>query len=103
MDRSERGQVLVVVALALVVLLGAAAFTVDLGRRGAEERYLQNAADAGALAACNALIDGATDSSAMQAARAVAAANLADSPAGSGATIVGVGDEEYATGYDSNP
>jgi hypothetical protein len=103
MRRSEPGQVLVIVALALVIILGAASFTVDLGRRGAEERYLQNAADAGALAACNALIDGATDSAAVQAARAVAAANLADSPAGSGATLAGVGDEEYAAGYEGNP
>ena len=103
MGRSEHGQVLVIVALALVVLLGAASFTVDLGRRGAEERYLQNAADAGALAGCNALIDGATDSNALQQARAVAALNLADSPSGSGATIAGPGAEEYAAGYIGNP
>ncbi len=99
MARSEPGQVLVVVALALVVLLGAAAFTVDLGRRAAEERYLQNAADAGALAACNALVDGATDSTALQKARAVAAINLASSPAGSSAAIAGAGAEEFVTGY----
>ena len=103
MARSEPGQVLVVVALALVVLLGAAAFTVDLGRRAAEERYLQNAADAGALAACNALVDGATDSTAMQKARAVAAINLASSPAGSGSAIAGAGSEEFVTGYAGNP
>ena len=103
MARSEPGQVLVLVALALVVLLGAAAFTVDLGRRAAEERYLQNAADAGALAACNALVDGATDSTALQKARAVAGINLASSPAGSGAAIAGPGAEEFVTGYAGNP
>ena len=103
MDRSEPGQVLILVALALVVLLGAGSFTIDLGRRAAEERYLQNAADAAALAACNALIDGATDSGALQAARSVAALNLADSPAGSGATITAAGAEEYAAGYAGNP
>ena len=103
MRRSESGQVLVLVALALVVLLGAASFTVDLGRRGAEERYLQNAADAAALAGCNALIDGATDSSALQKARQVAGQNLSDSPSGSGAAIAGVGAETYLDGFDGNP
>jgi hypothetical protein len=103
MARSEPGQVLVVVALALVVLLGAAAFTIDLGRRAAEERYLQNAADAGALAACNALVDGATDANALQKAREVAAINLASSPAGSGAAIAGAGSETFVTGYAGNP
>ena len=103
MARSEPGQVLVVVALALVVLLGAAAFAIDLGRRAAEERYLQNAADAGALAACNALVDGATDSTALQKARAVAAINLASSPAGSGAAIAAAGAETFVTGYAGNP
>ena len=52
--RAEGGQVLVIVALGLVVLLGAAAFTIDLGRRAAEERYLQNAADVFAWLIVNA-------------------------------------------------
>jgi Putative Flp pilus-assembly TadE/G-like len=103
MRRSEPGQVLIIVALALVVLLGATAFTVDLGRRGAEERYLQNAADAAALAACNALVDGATNSTALATARAIAATNLANSPSGSGATIAGAGAEEYVAGFSGNP
>ena len=73
-------------------------------RRAAEERYLQNAADAGALAACNALVDGATDSTALQKARAVAAINLASSPAGSGAAIAGSrGGGRSSTGYAGNP
>lgn len=103
MRRSEPGQVLVIVALALVVLLGASAFAIDLGRRAAEERYLQNAADAGALAACNALVDGATDSAALQKARQIAGVNLASSPAGSGASIAGAGMETYVAGYAGNP
>lgn len=103
MDRSEPGQVLVIVALCLVVLLGAAAFAIDLGRRAAEERFLQNAADAGALAACNALVDGATDSTATQKAREVAGINLASSPAGSGTTIAAAGAETFVTGYAGNP
>jgi hypothetical protein len=103
MARTESGQVLVIVALALVVLLGAAAFTIDLGRRAAEERYLQNAADAGALAACNALVDGATDATALQKGREVAALNLTTSPAGSGASIAAAGSEEFVSGYGGNP
>jgi hypothetical protein len=103
MRRSESGQVLVIVALALVVLLGASAFAIDLGRRAAQERYIQNAADAGALAACNALVDGATDSAALQQARAVAGANLTSSPAGSTASIAAAGSEVFVTGYAGNP
>ncbi len=89
--RDERGQVLVVVALGLVVLLAAAAFTVDLGRRAAEERYLQNAADAGALAACSALIAGSTDLSAQQAGDTVARANLTSSPSGTAFELPPIG------------
>jgi hypothetical protein len=103
MARNERGQVLLIVALALVALLGASAFAIDLGRRAAEERYLQNAADAGALAACNALVDGATDSAALQKAREVAGINLANSPAGSGTSIAAAGTETFVPGYAGNP
>ncbi|MBA2633505.1 MAG: hypothetical protein H0U86_10990, partial [Chloroflexi bacterium] len=103
MSRSEPGQVVVIVALSLVVLLGASAFAIDLGRRAAEERFLQNAADAAALAACNALTDGATDSAALQKARGVAGINLAGSPAGSAAAIAGSGAETYLAGYSGNP
>ncbi len=103
MRNSEGGQVLIIVALGLVVLLGAAAFTIDLGRRDAEERHLQNAADAGALAACKALVDGATDSSALATARAIATTNLSGSPAGSSAAIATAGAEEYVSGFAGNP
>lgn len=103
MSRSEPGQVLIIVALALVVLLGASAFAIDLGRRASEERFLQNAADAGSLAACNALVDGATDSTALQKAREVAAINLAASPAGSSVSVAAAGAEAYAPGFAGNP
>lgn len=103
MPRQERGQVLVIVALALVVLLGASAFTIDLGRRAAEERYLQNAADAGALAGCNARLDGASDAAVIARAHDVATTNLASSPGGSGATLAAAGAEEYLDGYHGVP
>ncbi len=48
--RSHKGQVLVVVALALVALVGITALAVDGGSLYAERRKMQNAADAGALA-----------------------------------------------------
>jgi Flp pilus assembly protein TadG len=102
--RAEAGQVLVIVALGLVVLLGAAAFTIDLGRRAAEERYLQNAADAAALAGCRALINGATDSAAKQAADTVARANLTASPSGTDFSLPAVADPlVYADGHAGDP
>src|SRR5688572_8207420 len=49
-ESDERGQAIVLVALSLVVLLLFAALAVDGGRFVSERRYLQNAADAAALA-----------------------------------------------------
>ena len=49
--REERGAVAVIVGLALVVLLGMAALTVDLGRAVAVKRDMVNGADAAALGA----------------------------------------------------
>ena len=103
MERSDRGQVLVIVALGLVVLLAAAAFTIDLGRRAAEERYLQNAADAAALAGCRALIAGESDSAAAQAARQVAMINLENSPSGVSVPIPDDAHREYDDGYAGDP
>ncbi len=104
MHNSERGQVLVIVALGLVVLLGAAALTIDLGRRAAEERYLQNAADAAALAGCRAMIAGDSDNDVKAEADAVARANLNASPSGTEAVLPAVGDPlVYADGHAGDP
>jgi Flp pilus assembly protein TadG len=84
---AERGQVLVMFAVLITVLLAFAALTIDIGRREAERRHIQTAADAGALAACRALIAGETDAAAAQAASEVALANLQSSPAGATAAI----------------
>jgi Flp pilus assembly protein TadG len=83
----EQGQVLVVFAILITILLAFAAFTIDIGRQVAERRHVQTAADAGALAACRALIAGETDAAAAQAASEVALANLEGSPAGGAAII----------------
>jgi len=48
--RGERGQILAVVALALVALLGVAAFSIDVGYAYYAKRQLQSATDAAALA-----------------------------------------------------
>ena len=86
-DSAEGGQVLVLFAILITVLLAFAGFTIDVGRQVAERRHVQTAADAAALAACRALIAGDTDSAAAQAASEVALANLQNSPAGAAATI----------------
>ena len=80
--RTERGQVLIMFAVGLVVLLGIAAIAIDLGRMMAERRHLQTAADAGALAACQSLIAGsvADVNAATQHARSVAGVNIANWP-----------------------
>lgn len=51
----QRGAVLVVVALLLLVLLGFAALAVDIGHLAVVKNELQNAADAGALAGASQL------------------------------------------------
>ena len=54
MRRNEQGFTTVFIALALVSLLGASAFALDLGQAYTSRRQMQNAADAGALAARDA-------------------------------------------------
>lgn len=80
---AARGQVLVLFALSLVALIAAAGLAFDIARFQAERRFLQNAADAAALAAAGALIRGAPPSEADEEARATLARNLAVSPNGS--------------------
>ncbi len=79
-----RGQVLVVVAIGIVVLLGVSGLAIDVGRLMAERRHMQTAADAAALAACQSLKDGAIADvgAAAQRARSVASVNMQGSPSG---------------------
>jgi Flp pilus assembly protein TadG len=79
----SRGQVLVIFALAIVGLFAAAGLAFDIGRFYTEKRFLQNAADAGALAGVDALIRGASQSEADAEIRSVLQDNLANSPNGS--------------------
>jgi hypothetical protein len=55
--RSERGQALVLAALAMVVVLGFAAMAIDVGYWYSQKREVQNAVDAAALAAAQELPD----------------------------------------------
>jgi hypothetical protein len=100
---AARGQVLVMFAILLVVLLGFAGIAIDFGRQNAEQRHVQTAADAGALAACRALIAGATDAAAATQARAVATINLERSPAGATATVAPDGARVYEDGHLGDP
>ena len=70
--RAERGQILPIVAVALVALLGLCAFSIDIGYAYYAKRQLQAATDASALAGARDLPSGAT---AMQTAVTYATAN----------------------------
>ncbi len=88
MERSApRGQVLVVFTVLVVVLLAFAGITIDVGRVVAERRHAQAAADAGALAACRAIIAGETDAVAAATAQQITLTNLEGSPAGASTSI----------------
>lgn len=58
--RSERGQILILTAAAMIVLLGVGALVVDLGMSWMLRRQEQNAVDPGAIAAARWLKDPAT-------------------------------------------
>ncbi len=73
--RGERGQILAVVVLALVCLLGIAAFAIDVGYAYYAKRQLQSATDAAALAGAQDLPVAAT---AINTATDYAAANKPD-------------------------
>ncbi len=78
--KEEKGSVLVVVALAMVVLLGSSAMVTDYGLMAVKKRTLVNAADAAALAGAQELIHNpGSPNSAILVARAYAAANGVDS------------------------
>ena len=71
----QRGQALVLVALMLIVLIGFLALAIDVGNAYAERRFMQNAADAGALAGARALALGRGAAAARAEAERFALAN----------------------------
>jgi len=102
-SREQRGQVLILFAILLVVLLSVAGLTIDIGRQVAERRHVQTAADAGALAACRALAAGASDAAAGTEARTVARINLENSPSAGSATIAADTARIYEDGHAGDP
>ena len=103
MSAQPRGQVLVVVALVAALILAAAGLAIDFGRQNAEQRHVQTAADAAALAACQALVDGASDLAAADTARGVAKLNLEGSPSAATATIAPDNARRYSDGHAGDP
>lgn len=79
---AERGQVIVIFALSLTALFAAAGLAVDIGRFYTERRFLQNAADAAALAAADALVRGGDATAARADAQAVLNRNYGSPPNG---------------------
>ncbi|HEV7200834.1 MAG TPA: pilus assembly protein TadG-related protein, partial [Candidatus Limnocylindria bacterium] len=100
---AERGQVLVIVALTITLLLAFAGLAIDVGRQVAEQRHIQTAADAAALAGCRALIAGDSDASAAAQARAIGEVNLEHSPAAGLAVIAPDIARVYTSGHAGDP
>jgi hypothetical protein len=101
--RRSRGQVLVMFAVLLVILLGFAGVAIDIGRQNAEQRHIQTAADAAALAICRALVGGASDNAAATEGRSVARINVERSPAGATPLIAPDAGRIYEDGHAGDP
>lgn len=81
------GQALALFALSITMLLGMASLAIDVGRLLAQQRYLQNAADASALAAAKQAVlvasaGSGTVADVRAAAESILEGNLVGSPAG---------------------
>ena len=100
----ERGQVLVIFVLSLTAIFAAAGLAIDIGRLYMERRFLENAADAAALAAASSLIRGNTDADARIDSMAVLAKNFASPPNGITPSLPpAAGAEVYESGHAGDP
>lgn len=86
-QRSERGQILAIVALSLVVLMAFAGLTADVGLIYGSRRQMQTAADAAAVAGANALQGSSTVASGYVTAAQDAAAMNGFTNATSGVSV----------------
>ncbi len=74
-DQRSHGQVMIIVALVMVVLVGFVAVAVDVGYAKAERRQVQAAVDSAALAAAQEAMDSASSGQIVSAAKAYGAEN----------------------------
>jgi hypothetical protein len=99
LGKNEKGATLVLVAICMMVLLGFAAFAIDIGHLVVTKNELQNAADAGALAGAAVLYipNGSgsimVNAAADQTARDIATANKGDN------VLLGVNDIDVRRGH----
>jgi Flp pilus assembly protein TadG len=94
--RDDAGQTVVLVALMFTMLMGFGALSVDLGRFYAERRFIQDAADAAALACARNYAQGGTLASAWAAADSILQdRNLKGNPLGLSVTYAPQGSEVY--------
>lgn len=102
--RREAGQVLVIFLLSVTAIFGATGIAFDISRLYVERRFLENAADAAALAVTNALILGRTETEARAEGAAVLTRNFAMPPNGVRPALPpAAGSEIYETGKAGNP
>ena len=73
--QTDRGQALIIFTFSLVMLMGIAALSIDVGMAFREKGQQQQAADAAALAAADVLYNGGTQDAAVAAATSIATAN----------------------------
>ena len=102
MPGRAHGQVLVVFALGVAGLISAAGVAIDIGRFYSEHRFLQNAADAAALAAANAIIRGESTADAVSEAETSLARNFLGDPNGVIASLPPA-TPIYESGYAGDP
>src|SRR5689334_16492370 len=86
-ERHERGQALIMVSVAAIVLFGFAALAIDGSRKFSDRRHSQNAADAAAMAAALASSRGSSDADSQTKAIAVTTENGYDGGANSDITV----------------
>lgn len=87
---AERGQILVMAALLIIVFLGLVGLAVDAGFHFVERRQLQNAADTATMAAAYELSYGGNDAAATVAALENAAANGYDNDGTTNTVVVNI-------------
>lgn len=95
-SKFKRGQILIILAVSLTILIGFSGLAIDSGRAYGVRAKLSSAVDAAAIAAARALAVGASDAereaSAKQAARDFYAANFPDNYLGATRQALGAGD-----------